>query len=440
MSEISNTLPTVSPAPSAPITPALRILAILGAVFGGFILLSSACGIIAYLVIPLQRARAVVLNNTLLASLIALGLIYGALIFGLALSVLNRRPWPRFSLPPASVFIAVFFIVIGIGQAILSINLAPAYLFPPWHVLASAMLPLATLAYAVRRLPAVSSASAIGELAWGGVGTILLSVVLELIAGGLLLVAVVLVLVLVVGPTQLQQLGDQLQPLLQNPDNLDAIVQLLTRQPALIITVGIAAVVMLSVLVPLIEETLKSLGPAIAIGVTKPPITRALLWGIASGAGYAFSENLLNGATALSAGTGGAATWALPMTLRAGTSLVHIATTATISLGWYGALVHGQRARFFLYLLAGLAAHGLWNFISVIPDAILTGLSQSSSGTNASLLINALQLLIWLILGLMIFAAGAWIVGLIRWAKRMEGEQAEVTNPQGLEPAGLTTP
>jgi PrsW family intramembrane metalloprotease len=395
-------------------------------------LLLSVCGILAYLIAPLRGAQDAVLTNTLLASVVALGLIYGALILSLSLDGLRSRSPRRVSLPPALFFVAIFALVIGAGQATLSANLAPAYLFPPWHVLASGMVPLAVIAYAVRRLPPISSPSLVGELTWGGIGTVLLALVFELIVVAALVVAVVLVLALVLGPEGLQQLVAQLRPYLNRPADLEGAVRVVLSKPAVLITVGTAAVAFFSLLVPLIEETLKSLGPAVTIGMTKPPLTRALLWGIAAGAGYAFSENLLNGATGATGAAGGGMMWAVPMTLRAGTSLVHIATTATISLGWYMALVRGQRARFLLYYAAGVAAHGLWNFISVIATAALTSVSLSSNLTGSDLQSAVLESIVALILGIMIAGAGLWIAWLIRWAKRAENQMiASSGTPHG---------
>ncbi len=430
MSDLPNTIPNVPPPTNTPPSSTPRILAILGALFGGLILLLSLCGILAYFIAPRNGGVDALGNNTVLGSVIALGLIFGGLALSIALTVLRHRPQPRFHLPPWWLFVVLFFIAIGLGQFVLTTNVGTPYLFPPWHVLASAMLPLAALAYAARRLPAASNPSIVAEFTWGGVGTVLLAAVLELIIGAFLILAIVLVLALVLGSTGFEQLVAQFRGLLNGPRGLtriDEFMRLVMQQPALLITVGLAAIVMLSLFVPLVEETLKSLGPAIAIGMTKPSLTRALLWGIAAGAGYAFSENLFNGAVGLSPQAGAAGTWALPMMLRGGTSFVHIATTATVSVGWYSALVLKRRARFLLYFIAALAAHGFWNFISVVLSTVVAGTGTSGGLGNLSglsALLSAVELAILLVL---VFAAAMWIVWLVKWAQRQEATLNQIS-------------
>jgi hypothetical protein len=419
---------STSPAPTETTTSAARILAGLGVVFGGFLVLLSICGMFAYLILPLARPRNALANNTLLASGCAIGLIFGLIIVVVALAVVRGRSLPRFILPSPWLFLGFFLIVIGIGQTILFANVGAAYLFPPWHVLASLMLPLAALAYASRRLAPVPGQAVLAQLAWGGAGTILLALVFELVVGLLLFLAVGLVLAALLGPDQLAQLVDQFRSFANGAPDTGRILTLLTRQPVVLIIAVAAALAFFTVIGPLIEETLKGLGPGIWIARTRPSASRALLWGLAAGAGFAFSENLLLGANLVGQQDGAGALWAVLILARVGTSLVHVAATATVSLGWYSAFVGGRRASFFLFFIAGFGAHGSWNLLALILSSALSAAgslsfsSVSLNGAGAVIALLALSVFVMLVL-----AAALWIAWLIRWAKRRD--QAGMTEP-----------
>lgn len=400
---------------------AVRILAGLGAAFAAFLLLSSACGLLAYFILPLVRPRNALANNTLLASGVALGLLYGAIILIVALAGLGRRPLPRFSLPSPLLFLGIFLVVIGLGQAILFANVGTAYLFPPWHALASLMLPLAALAYGARRLPPGSSQGVLGQFAWGGAVTVMVALVLELVVGTFLVVALTLVLVVLLGPDQFQQLINQFRSITNGAADPQRVLELVMREPAVLILAVVAAVTFFSLIGPLIEETFKGLGPGIWIARTRPTASHALLWGLAAGAGFAFSENLLYGANLVTAQGGEGIMWAPLIVARAGTSLVHVAATATVSLGWYSAFVRGRRSGFFWFFIAGFAAHGSWNLITPLLSIALSSASlfrnASGSLTVGGALIAVLALAAFVLL---IVAAAVWIAWLIRWAKRRD--------------------
>ncbi len=383
------------------------------------LILLGLCGTLAYFIAPLQGGRDVVTSNTLLASAIAIALFFGATLLLLALSGARGKILPALSLPSPWIFVVLFIVVILLGQGVLFVNIGAAYLFPPWHVLASAMLPLAALAYAVRRLPKTSAQAVLGQFAWGGIGTVLLSLVFELLVGLIILILAALVLLILIGPNELGRLVELTTMTLRQSRDPEQIISVLSRQPAVLITGGLAVLALVAVFVPLIEETIKSLGPAAWIARIKPPLTTALLWGIASGAGYAFSENLLNGASGISPQPGSPSSWAPAMIFRAGTSLVHIATTATLTLGWYTALIHHRRARFSLFFLAAIGAHGFWNFVTLALTAVVSNASLTGNGSSTlDGMGSILAAFAFLILILLIVAAGMWIAWLVRWANR----------------------
>ncbi|MGB8644193.1 MAG: hypothetical protein WCF84_03085 [Anaerolineae bacterium] len=409
--------------PASPVTPPASpsASAILGVLFGGVLALAALCGVLAYLIVPFMQKQDALSTNTLIAALTGMALVYGGLVLYVAIPLLRRRAAPQLRLPPARIFLVLFLIVVLLGVAVLWFRVAPVYLFPPWHVLAAGMMSLAALAYALRRLKPVAGSTLVAQLTWGGLGTIVPAVVLELLAGVAIVVVVVIGAALILGVDRFQQLARQLQSGLRG-GNLDFLLQSLQNQPLLTILVGAAAVFFISGVVPVVEELLKSLAPAITIARSKPTAAQALLWGLAAGAGYAFTENLLNGSGSVTSQTGGdcaAIEWAAIMTIRAGTSLMHIATTTTISVGWYAWFVRGRPRRFFLFLLVGLATHGLWNVVALGMGAALTqttlcNISASTLAAPGTLMgLAALLTLLAMVIG-----AGVWIGGLVQWARR----------------------
>lgn len=424
--EATTTLNT--PGPTDTKTAAARILAGLGAVVGGFFVLLSVFGMLAYLVVPLARPRNALADNVTLASASSIGLVFGLIILGVAIAVLRGTTLPRFTLPSPLVFVAIFFLVIGFGQAILFANIGAAYLFPPWHVLASLMLPLAALAYGARRLAPAAGQTVLAEFAWGGAATVLLALVFELVVGVFLVTGVALVLAVLMGPDRLTQLVDQLRSISTGAADPERIIALLRAEPLALVLAILAAVTFFSVIGPLIEETLKGLGPGIWIVRTKPTAGRALLWGLAAGAGFAFSENLLMGANLVNGGGGTGQLWWLPMLLRGGTSLVHVGATATVSLGWYSAFVEARRTSALLFFFAGFAAHGTWNLLTIVVSGAISGagLLQATAGgfPIGAVLLAALAITVFVLL---VLAAVLWIAWLIRWAKQRD--QAAGTEP-----------
>ncbi|MGE5139460.1 MAG: PrsW family glutamic-type intramembrane protease [Rudaea sp.] len=421
--------PLAEPVPPQPFS-ARRALAVLAALLGGFFLLLSLCGVAAYIGVPL-RGTDVIPTNTLVASLTAIGFVFGLLVLLFALAALGIRPLPRLALPPAWLFVVIFVLVVAAGQWVLWANLAAGYLFPPWHVLASAMLPLAVLAYALRRLPPAPASGMLAQMSWGGLGTLLPAAVLELIIGFFVGAAALVLILLLVGVDRLQQLTARLSFVVTGEPDLAQILPVLASEPRLLIIVAAAALLLLSVVVPLVEETLKALAAAIAIWRYRPAAGQALLWGLAAGAGYAFSENLVNASGSVPTAAGSACLWAPVIVVRAGTSLVHMAATATVTLGWFNWFVLGRRAGALPYFLGAMAAHGFWNLIAILLGSALSNLNicqdpgRVFAGSSGLASAGAL-LIVAVLLGL----AGLWIVALVRWARSQGSAPPEIVPAQ----------
>jgi RsiW-degrading membrane proteinase PrsW (M82 family) len=293
-------------------------------------------------------------------------------------------------------------------------KLGAAWLFPPWHVIAAGMIPLAVLAYAARELAPVSRRSVVAQLAWGAVGTILPAMLIELAALVVLLVLAFWVM-LIINPASLGQIRQLAETLTNTRSAGDPteMLQVLIQNPPIAIASGLLVVG----LVPLIEETFKGLGVAV-FARSAPRASTALLWGLAAGAGFALTENLFNGSALTDL-------WAIGMLARGGTSLVHIAATGTVAVAWYAARVEHRYVRFALLFGIAVLAHTLWNLLTIS----LVGVSffSAPAGNPLTLTLGELAAL-GFGLGLFALVVGGvvWIVVLVRWGMRWDrmGDQA----------------
>ncbi len=383
---------------------------------GGFLLLGSACGIVSFLLIPLLQTAQPQATNTAVLSATAFAFGYGAmlLLVGRVLQKNERHKFLR--LPSPLVFVAAFFLALFVGQSILALRVLPAYLFPFVHVVASLCAPLAILAFAVRRLETVSLHSMCAQFSWGGFVTIVLALVFELIIGGLLFVLAFVGIAIVLGSAQTTELLDALQFI---GEDSQRVIELVTAQPLVIVIVAFAVLTFFVLIVPLLEEILKTTGAAILIArrvqaALPPRKSQALLWGLAAGAGFAFTENLFNTQGAVTEAQGVAGFWASAMLLRSGTSLMHMTASATVAVGWYEARVHKKTTRLFLLLAAAVLAHAVWNSVVVLVGAVsLLNVVNENLAWMSTLLSGAG--LMMLVLLFIVFSY--WFVRLIRWAQ-----------------------
>lgn len=383
---------------------------------GVALLVVSVCALLTFLIYPfLPRPDALPVNTAVL-SIAAILIVYGALLIYIGRALQQDRLRAPFRLPSPYVLLGAFFLALVVGQLILLVNILPALLFPLWHVLVSLLFPLTMLAFVTPRLDLVSTRSVLAQFTWGGLVTILLALVLELVIGGILAVLALVGIALVLGPNPMNELA---RALTQVPADSGRIIEIVLQQPLSALIAGGAAFFMIVVLVPFIEELLKATGPALLMARRVrnnflPTRGNALLWGLAAGAGYAFSENMLNGQGTLTGGEGLSNFWAGAMLLRAGTSLMHMITTATVSAGWYEALVARRVLRMPLLLLAAVLAHAIWNTSALL----LAGVSASrTANTPLASISTALNILV---LGLLavLFAGGLfWLRALVQWAR-----------------------
>lgn len=121
------------------------------------------------------------------------------------------------------------------------------------------------------------------------------------------------------------------------------------RNPILIGT-GIGYI---AIIVPLIEELFKPLGVWLFARKLASP-AQGFALGVLSGAAFALFESL-------NASADGTTTWAVIVTARTGTSLLHMMTSGLV--GWGIASAFGERriGRFFAAYAAAVLIHGIWN-------------------------------------------------------------------------------
>lgn len=405
---------TITETPT-PVTPPYRTLALAALGVGALLLAGSVCAGFSFLLVPLLGAPGALATNTSVGSIVAIAMGYGALLVLIGRGLLREQGSARFHLPSPVLFLVGFFVVLLVGQAILTVNVGSAYLFPAWHVLASLFVPLTVLSFAAQRVSPVSMRSMLAQFSWGGLVTIALAVVFELVIGIVLLVVAVIALTLVLGAERIRELGTAFQSGAGDPERL---MEIIAREPIALVIGAVAALVMFVLVVPLLEEILKATGPAIlmarrvrANGISK---SEALLWGLAAGAGYAFTENMFNAQGAVANSEGVVGFWAAAMLLRAGTSLLHMIATATVAVGWYQALIDKKTKRLLWLVAASTAAHAAWNSGAVL----LGGVSVlNQAGGNLALLSTFLTAAVLLFLILLFVGFVIWLMRLVRWAQ-----------------------
>jgi RsiW-degrading membrane proteinase PrsW (M82 family) len=160
---------------------------------------------------------------------------------------------------------------------------------------------------------------------------------------------------------ELQRLAQRLTVLQNNPQAIEQVLQGYLQNPLAIY--GMLAT--LAFLVPLLEELLKPLAVWFLLG-RQLSAAEGFVAGAVCGGAFTLLESLM---TLSSSGQNDG--WAALVVARAGTSLLHISTSAL--LGW--ALAHAWRSRsagcsaylrlLLAYLLA-VSLHGIWNGLSIV--------------------------------------------------------------------------
>jgi RsiW-degrading membrane proteinase PrsW (M82 family) len=164
--------------------------------------------------------------------------------------------------------------------------------------------------------------------------------------------------------SDVERLVNQIQ---QAPD-LDSLVYLvgpLLKNPLTLIT----ALAFLSLFVPIIEETLKSLGVWLVVDKLSTP-AQGFALGALSGAGFALAESLFASVTADE-------TWAITLAMRAVSGTMHILTAGLVGWGIAYARLEKLYVRLFGLTLLAMLLHSTWNAGAILSMAGGVGIMLS---------------------------------------------------------------
>lgn len=161
--------------------------------------------------------------------------------------------------------------------------------------------------------------------------------------------------------------------------------------------------------VPMVEEVVKTLGVGVAGFWLRPDPRRAFLLGVASGAGFALVENILNSFLA-------GPFWGPGVVARLMATVMHCATGGLTGWGW-GQLWARRPGRFLLAFAGAGMVHSLWNSVAV--GMVLSGLMVLVR-SDQPLWMMAASLMMLALMALEALLAGG-VIGALLWAARRLG-------------------
>lgn len=332
------------------------ILIIIFSLGGSALTISSAIGILIFLAINTNfvlDANLPQLATVLVAStLIVIGLLLLPVAW-LSLQRLRGLKFDSLVLPPLRLWAWISIP----GLWILVMVLATLYYDAPgasWYVPFLHFLSIALPIYLVIRIGANRIPLGSSQRAWGvfGIGMTLaplLAVIAEftMIALGIAVVAVYLGF----NPDKMVAV-EQLVNQVEQASDLDSLVYTvgpLLQNPLTLLT----ALAFLSFLVPVIEETAKSLGVWLVADRLKSP-AQGFALGILSGAGFALAESLSASLTADNS-------WAVTLTTRAISGSMHMLATGLFGWGIAYARLEKRYLRLVGMSLLAILLHATWN-------------------------------------------------------------------------------
>lgn len=156
----------------------------------------------------------------------------------------------------------------------------------------------------------------------------------------------------------------------------------------LVIATGIGYI---AIIVPLIEELLKPLAVWLFAAKIESP-TQGFVMGLLSGASFAIVESLNASADAT-------ISWPIIVSVRAGTSILHMTASGLVGWGIVSAFKEKRYGRFFAAYLSAVLIHGIWN-------ASAAGVGISSIGESIGKPEWLLNFVPALISGLLVLGVG----------------------------------
>ena len=376
------------------------ILLLIFSVSAALLAISGAIGMLILMAVSensLSEAVPSPLATTLTAtSLIAIGLLLlpmGWLSFkrlqghefnSISLSAL--RPWIWFALP------AVWLLVLALAT-IFYIAPGAQWYIPVLHFLAIAIPIYLVIHIAVNRIPLGSS-----HRVWSVLGCgVSLSPALAVIAEGIIILlgAIAVSLYLMGQPDRMSEV-ERLVNQAQNAPDMDSMLLLLgplLKNPLTLL----AALTLLSVFVPVIEESFKSLGVWLVANRLSTP-AQGFALGVLSGAGFALAESLFASATA-------DASWAVTLGMRAISGAMHMLAAGLVGWGIAYARLERRYLRLIGMTFLAMLLHGVWNAGAVftiaggagvmlsMPDFDILGSIMMLAGTGLLFLLMTVMFL-----------------------------------------------
>jgi hypothetical protein len=328
-------------------------------------------------------------------------------------AVVKRPQLPAYLRP--SVLIFALPLVILLGYFVSQRGGIAWLLMPLLHILAIG-LPILWIVYlAARHLPLGSPQRMWGIFDSGLVLGPSIVMFFEMLA--LVGVVIIAIFFLLNQPDLVKQINNLMESLQQGVVNEEQFVQQFTpllAQPGVIL----AALLFVSVIVPLIEESLKPIGIWLLAGFDLTPAA-GFVGGALCGAGFAFFESL--------ALAGSGTDWAVSATARVGTGVIHITNSAL--MGW-ALTTAWQKKRYWILGLTYLGVvliHGTWNGL-----AVLNLVSQLAPQPEQTILPGAIAWIgtaapyILLVMGIALFGLLLWMNA---WLRRTEPVQTTPEAP-----------
>ncbi len=319
--------------------------------------LSIICGLLVSIVTfisILQGSNSLTSVDTFVSFLIA-PVVGGGFAIYFGIRGIQRQPSPRFTLPSPVLFLGLTILVYAAAILIWQFSPAPgsAFLVLPLVVLSAAMPSLTILSFATWRLRNPTSRRHVWmSFIYGSTLAILIALILNTLG------EVVVALFEISLEPHATSSGNPISP--SSPDNIQII----------------GALLLLSVLAPLVEEGVKPLGVVLCIRRLRSP-AGAFLMGLAAGCGFGIFESV-----SIYIGQG-QADWIVVALERVGSSLLHGVGAGMAALGWYY-LINGKGVRLrwwrgFGAIAYALAQHGLFNGLALftsLPGPVSNWLQQ----------------------------------------------------------------
>jgi hypothetical protein len=294
---------------------------------------------------------------------------------------------------------------LGLGEISRQFDLLSFIIEPLAHVIAAVIPMLFMSLLVVRQLPLIPWRRIWGSFTGGLWLSPMIALVVELLAAIPLLLLLFTYVFNEINPRELIEPFASGAPL--DESAIRAQLEMLFSQPLLIVT----AILFVSVLVPLIEELIKTvaLWPMLRRGMS--PLY-AFTGGVIAGGAYGLFEAFF----LVQPGEG----WATLMVARAGATIMHMITTGMASLGLALALKTKRWKTGLRYYLYAVLLHGVWNLAALGVGAAY--LSQEAGSTSAAL--DGLDAVVIASGSLLFFLAAGASVGLHAFPRQLLTKEA----------------